>query len=287
MSDPPRQSPGEPPPGEPAREEPVALAAGPLAGPPGAPVLVLGNSLGTSSAVWDRQIREFGQQFRLLRFELPGHGSSAASPGPYTISGMGAGVLAVLDSLGVDRVGYCGISLGGMIGMWLAAHAPDRIAALGLVCTSAYLPPASGWLDRADRVRAAGMASVSDSVLSRWFTSRYAAQAPRVLDAFRAELERTDPVGYAGCCAAIAAMDQRTSLPAIRAPTLVLAGAADPATPPEHGELIAAGIPGARLDVIPGAAHLATVSAPAQVTAGLHAHLYTATVPSGQWRRWR
>ena len=268
-------------------EQPVALAAGPLAGPPGAPVLVLGNSLGTSAGVWDRQVREFGQQFRLLRFELPGHGGSAAPPGPYTISGLGAGVLALLDSLGVDRAGYCGTSLGGMIGMWLGAHAPDRIAVLGLVCTSAYLPPASGWRDRADRVRTAGMASVSDSVLSRWFTPRYAAQVPTVVDAFRAEFERTDPGGYAGCCAAIAAMDQRAILPAIRAPTLVLAGADDPATPPAHGELIAAGIPGARLGVIPGAAHLATVSAPAQVTAGLHAHLYAATVVSGQRRRWR
>ncbi len=264
----------------------MPLAARPLSGPPGAPVLVLGNSLGTSAAVWDRQVREFGQQFRLLRFELPGHGGSAAPPGPYGVDGLGLGVLALLDALGVDRAGYCGISLGGMIGMWLAAHAPDRIAALGLVCTSAYLPPSSGWLDRADQVRTAGMGSVSDSVVGRWFTPRYAAQAPEVVDAFRAEFERTDPVGYAGCCAAIAAMDQRAFLSGIRAPTLVLAGADDAATPPAHGEVIAAGIPGARLHVIPGVAHLAAVTAPAQVTAQLHAHLYAATVPSGELRRW-
>src|SRR5271170_2865047 len=121
-----------------------SLSALPLTGPRGAPVLVLGNSLGTSTAVWDRQVPQLQRSFRLLRFELPGHGGSAAPPGEYTIAGLGARVLGLLDSLGVDRVGYCGISIGGMIGLWLAAHAPDRIAALGLACTSAYLPPAAG-----------------------------------------------------------------------------------------------------------------------------------------------
>jgi 3-oxoadipate enol-lactonase len=266
---------------------PVQLAALPFAGPSDAPVLVLGNSLGTSAAVWDWQAPQLQDRYRLLRFELPGHGGSAAPPGRYTIAGLGMGVLALLDSLGVDRAGYCGISLGGMIGMWLAAHVPGRIAALGLVCTSAYLPPPAGWLARADTVRAAGMASVSGSVISRWFTPEYAAQAPAVVEAFRAELERTDPDGYAGCCIAIAGMDQRPALAAITAPTLVVAGADDPATPPGHGEDIARRVPGARLDVIPGAAHLAAVSAPARVGAALEAHLQAATVPSGDRCRWR
>jgi 3-oxoadipate enol-lactonase len=266
---------------------PVSLAAAPPDGPPGAPVLVLGNSLGTSAAVWDRQVPRFREGFRLLRFELPGHGGSPAPPGHYTIAGLGAGVLALLDSLGVDRVGYCGISLGGMIGMWLAAHAPNRIAALGLVCTSAYLPPAAGWLARADQVRAGGMAAVSGPVTGRWFTPAYTAHAPAVIDAFRAEFERTDPGGYAGCCAAIAGMDQRATLTAIRAPTLVLAGADDSATPPEHGEVIARGISRARLEVIPGAAHLAAVSAPALVTAALETHLRAALAPTGDQCVWR
>ena len=133
----------------------LALAA-PVAGPPRAPVLVLGNSLGTSAAVWDRQVPDLEQSFALVRYELPGHGGSARPSGPYTIAGLGAGVLALLDSLGVERAGYCGISLGGMIGMWLAANAPDRITALGLVCTSAYLPPAGDWRQRAARVRRRG-----------------------------------------------------------------------------------------------------------------------------------
>jgi 3-oxoadipate enol-lactonase len=250
-------------------------------------VLVLGNSLGTSAAVWDRQVPQLQQGFRLLRFELPGHGGSAAPPGDYTIAGLGAGVLGLLDSLGLDRVGYCGISIGGMIGLWLAAHAPDRIAALGLVCTSAYLPPAAGWLARADQVRVAGMASVCGPVISRWFTPQYAAQAPAVVDAVRTELARTDPGGYAGCCAAIAGMDLRPALAAISAPTLVLAGAEDPATPLEHSEVIAREIPGARLDVIPAAAHLAAVSAPAEVTSALEAHLLAALAGSGDQYFWR
>jgi 3-oxoadipate enol-lactonase len=265
----------------------VPMLAHELAGQAGGPVLVLGNSLGTGAAVWARQLAEFGTTFRLLQFELPGHGGSPAAPGPYTIGGLGAGVLALLDALDVGRVGYCGISLGGMIGIWLAAHAPDRIAALGLVCTSAYLPPAASWLERAEQVRSHGMASVASAVMGRWFTAEYAARAPEVVASFRDEFGRTDTGGYAACCAAIAAMDQRESLAAIMAPTLVIAGAEDPATPPDHGEVIARGIAGSRLDVIPRAAHLATVSAPAQATASLVDHLRDATAPSGDGCRWR
>jgi 3-oxoadipate enol-lactonase len=262
---------------------PLALTAQ-LAGPPGAPVLVLGNSLGTSAAVWDRQVAAFGERFRVLRYELPGHGGSAAEPGPYTIAGLGAGLLVLLDSLSIGRVGYCGISLGGMIGMWLASHAPRRVAALGLACTSAYLPPADGWQARAAQVRAAGLASISAAVVSRWFTAGYAAAAPSVVREFLAGLERTDPEGYAGCCEAIAGMDLRADLAAITAPVLVLAGAEDPATPPEHGAAIAARIDGARLEAIPGAAHLATVSAPDVVTSALLDHLRMAAEGDAAWR---
>ena len=262
---------------------PLALAA-PLTGPPGAPVLVLGNSLGTSAAVWDRQVGELGESFRLLRYELPGHGGSAAAAGPYTIAGLGAGVLALLDSLGVGRVGYCGISLGGMVGMWLASHAAGRIAALGLVCTSAYLPPPEGWYSRAAQVRTAGLAAISAAVISRWFTPAYAAAAPSVIEQFRAGLEGTDPEGYACCCEAIAGMDLRADLADITAPALVIAGADDPATPPEHGATIAAGIDGASLEVIPEAAHLAAISAPDAVTHALRAHLSAAAAGDATWR---
>src|SRR5215469_8526808 len=233
----------------------VPVAAGAADGPEGAPVLVLGNSLGTKTAVWESQVAQFGQHFRLVRYDLPGHGGSPAVAGPYTVGGLGAGVLALADSLGVGRFAYCGISLGGMIGMWLAAAAPDRIVALGVVCTSAYLPPADGWRARASQVRDAGMASVSGAVVGRWFTPSFAATAPQVVSEFTAELERTDPGGYAGCCEAIASMDLRADLAGITAPTLVLAGADDPATPLEHGAAIAGLVTGARLEVIPAAAH--------------------------------
>jgi 3-oxoadipate enol-lactonase len=244
-----------------------------LSGPAGAPVLVLGDSLGTSTAVWDRQVPELAADFRLLRFELPGHGGAAAWPGPYTIGQLGAGVLALLDDLGVNRFAYAGISLGGMIGMWLASHAPDRIAALALVCTSAHLPPAAGWRDRAAMVRAEGMSSVSAQVIGRWFTASFAEREPAVVRSVRVTLEQTDPEGYAGCCEAIAEMDQLDDLRAITARTLVIAGAQDPATPPEHGAAIAERVPGASLCVLPHAAHLAAVSSPHQVTGEVIGHL--------------
>jgi 3-oxoadipate enol-lactonase len=173
-----------------------------------------------------------------------------------------------MDGYGVEIAAYCGVSLGGMIGIWLAATSPARISRLGLICTSAYLPPASGWLARADLVRESGMASIAEASIGRWFTTAFVRREPAVAAVFAAELERTDPDGYAGCCAAIAAMDLRPHLGDISAPTLVIAGADDPATPPAHGALIAtrAGR-SARLRVIRGAAHLANVAAPGEVTA--------------------
>ncbi|MGO8957726.1 MAG: 3-oxoadipate enol-lactonase [Streptosporangiaceae bacterium] len=246
-----------------------------------APVVVLGNSLGTTGDVWARQLPELRNSFRLLRYDLPGHGGSAAWPGPYSIDELGAAVLSLLDARAIERAAYCGISLGGMIGMWLAASAAERIWALGLVCTSAYLPPADGWRYRASLVRTAGMASVSAQVVGRWFTTDYAASAPEVVSDFRSTLEQVDPTGYAGCCEAIAAMDLRGSLAAVTAPALVIAGAADRATPPDHGADIAARIVGARLEIAAGTAHLATVSSPDLVTPALAAHLRATAAGSG------
>jgi len=250
-----------------------------MEGPANAPVLVLGNSLGTTRSVWDRQVPWLRRSFRLLRYEHRGHGGSAAPPGPYSIEQLGTDVLALLDSRGVRRAAYCGVSLGGMIGMWLAANAPERIAALGLCCTSAYLPGAL-WEARAEQVRSAGMRSISQQVAARWFTAAFTSREPAVPESFTAELEHIDPEGYAGCCDAIATMDLRSSLPSISAPTLVIAGAEDPATPPPDGALIAAGIARSRLLVIRGAAHLANVSAAGEVTAALLGHLRAAATPT-------
>ncbi|MGA8461349.1 MAG: 3-oxoadipate enol-lactonase [Streptosporangiaceae bacterium] len=234
-----------------------------------APVLVLGNSMGTTAAVWEPQLAQFRRHFRLLRYEYPGHGGSAAPAGPYTVGELGAAVLGLLDEHGIGRARYCGISLGGMVGMWLAANAPDRIDALAVCCTSAYLPPAPFWAGRAQQARAEGTGPIAEQVVSRWFTPEFAAREPDVPASFVAGLAQVAAEGYAGCCEAIGAMDLRPSLPAITAPTLVIAGAEDPATPPWHGAVIASAIPGARLAVVRGAAHLASVSAPGQVGCGV------------------
>ena len=252
---------------------PVRLAAS-LDGAPGAPVLVLGNSLGTTSELWQPQAAALGAKFRLLRYEHRGHGGSPAPPGPYSIAGLGTDVLRLLDRYEIETASYCGVSLGGMVGMWLAANAPSRIGALALCCTSAHLPPAQMWTGRAALVRSGGMGAVAQQAVGRWFTPAFAGRHPDTVAGFVTTLqERVEPEGYAGCCEAIAAMDLRPMLGSVTARTLVIAGADDPATPPWHGALIAAAIPGARLRVVRGAAHLANVSQAAEVTAALLDHL--------------
>lgn len=241
-------------------------------GPPGAPLLVLGSSLGTAATMWQPQVAALSEHFRVVRYDHRGHGRSPVPPGSYDLADLGGDVLALLDSLGADRVCYAGLSLGGMVGMWLAAHAPERIDRLALVCTSAYLPPASLWMDRAAAVRAHGMGSIADAVVGRWFTEPYRNRAPGVVAGFRALLCSMPPDGYAGCCAAVAGMDLRPALGRITAPTLVISGAHDAATPPEHGRAIAEAISGARFDHVDGA-HLANVEAAQVVTPLLLSHL--------------
>lgn len=244
-----------------------------LTGPPGAPVLVLGGSLGTTRQMWRPQVAGLAEHFQVLRYDHRGHGDSPAPPGPYRVEELGADVLALLDHLGIARCHYAGLSLGAMVGMWLAATAPARIDRLALLCTAAYLPPARDWLDRAHRVRAHGTAGIAEAVVARWFTPEYRQSAPAEVAAARADLCGTDAEGYAGCCEAIAAMDLRPLLPRIAAPTLVVAGADDPATPPAQARAIAAAVPGARLVVLPDAAHLASLEQPAAVHRLLTTHL--------------
>jgi 3-oxoadipate enol-lactonase len=240
-------------------------------GPSDAPVLVFANSLGATTEMWDAQAATLGGRFRLLRVETRGHGGSPAPPGPYSIEGLAQDVLQLLDRNGVARASYCGLSIGGMVGMWLAAHAPDRIDRLALCCTSAHLPPTTMWTERAATVRAEGPGAVADTVVGRWFTEVFREREPGTVTAFRDMIASADPEGYAGCCEAIAAMDLRDDLARITAPTLVVSGAEDPATPPEHQAAIAAAIPGALLQTVPGA-HLAPVESPEPVTAALLAH---------------
>jgi 3-oxoadipate enol-lactonase len=243
-----------------------------LTGPAGAPVLMLGNSLGTTLSMWDGVAAALGQRFRLLRFDHRGHGGSPVPPGPYAISDLGRDALALLDVLGLERVGYCGLSLGGMVGMWLAAHAPERIDRLALCCTSAWLPPAEGWRERAARVRAGGTVAVADMVLARWFSAEWAAGHRAEVQRARAMLLSIPSEGYAGCCEAIASMDLRGDLPSIAAETLVVAGGNDVATPATHAATIAAAVPGSRLAVLPRPAHLAAVEEPDAVAGLLSNH---------------
>jgi 3-oxoadipate enol-lactonase len=243
-----------------------------LTGPEDAPVVVLANSLGTTSAMWDPQVAALRERFRVLRYDHRGHGASEVPPGPYTLDDLGQDVLGLIDDLGLGRVLFCGLSLGGMVGMWLASRAPERVQRLVVCCSSARIEPASLWTDRAAKVRANGTASIAEQIVARWFTPAFGARAPEVVARAVAMLAATPDEGYAGCCEAIAAMDLRERLSAITAPTLVVAGAEDPATPLAHAEGLAAGIPEARLAVV-DASHLANIEQPEPVTRLLLDHL--------------
>jgi 3-oxoadipate enol-lactonase len=245
-----------------------------VSGPDEAPVLVLASSLGADRSMWDGQLAGLSAGARVVRYDHRGHGASPVPVGPYALADLGADVLDLLDALGVERASFCGLSLGGMVGMWLAANAPARIDRLVVVCSSAHLPPAEGWLERARAVRAAQTTeAVADAVLARWLTPAFAAERPDEPPRLRAMLVATPPEGYARACEAIAAMDLRADLGRIAAPTLVIVGEDDPATPPHHGELIARGIAGARLEQLAPAAHLANVEQADAVTRLVRDHV--------------
>ena len=226
-----------------------------LDGPPDAPVLVLSNSLGTTLEMWDVLVPNLAERFRILRYDQRGHGRSPVPPGPYAIADLGRDVLALLDALEIERPAFCGVSLGAMTGMWVAAEAPERVARLALCCTSAWLGPAETWDERARTVRERGMGAIADTVLERWFTPAFRSQRPDVVGRFADALRETPAEGYAGCCGAIERMDLREDLRRIAAPTLVISGSDDPSTPVEHQRRIAEAIPGARLSVMPGVGH--------------------------------
>ena len=244
-------------------------------GPEGAPTVVLSNSLGSTSAMWDPQLPAFAARFRVVRYDHRGHGASPVPPAPYELGDLGADAIALLDRLGLERVHWCGLSLGGMVGMWMAINAPDRIDRLVLCCTSAKLGPPEMWADRAKTVRAQGVDAVADAGIERWLSPGFVEREPQTAARIRAMLAATPDEGYAACCGVIERMDQVSRLGAIRAPTLVIAGEDDPATPPEHGELIASSIRGARFEVVPDARHLATVEQPEAMTSLILAHLTT------------
>lgn len=240
-----------------------------ITGPPGAPAVVLTGSLGTRRSMWAPQARALARQFRVVCCDVRGHGDSPVPPGPYSMADLGGDLVALLDRLELERAHLCGLSIGAMMSLWVTAHAADRVDRLIVCCTTAQFGPEAveAYRERAHRVRTQGMDGVADAVVARWFTPEFAAARPDVVARMRAELAATPPEGYAACCEALSGLDLTPELTRIAAPTLVIAGSRDQATPPDHGEAIAAAIAGAQLVTVPEAAHLASVERPEFVTA--------------------
>ena len=240
-------------------------------GPPGASAVLLMHSLGSDLRVWDAQVARLARGFRVVRFSLRGHGLTEAGAGPCTIEDLADDALAVLDACGIAAAHVGGVSIGGMIAQAVAARAPQRVTSLILCDTALALPPPEMWRQRAATVRAEGVAAVADATLARWVTPAFlASPAGRGL---RQMLVRTDRHGYAAAAEALAVADLSRSTPRLRLPALVVVGELDPSTPIAAAEALRDAIPGARLAVIPGAAHIPMVERPDEVTAAILAFL--------------
>ncbi len=234
-------------------------------GPERAPVLMLSNSLGTNLHMWDPQVADFARHFRLVRYDRRGHGQSGVPKGPYAMERLGRDVLAILDALGIAKVNWCGLSMGGMVGQWLGANASTRIERLILSNTACHYPDKTRWHERIKAVQEGGMAAAVDPSLDVWFTAAFREREPATVAAMRAMLLATDLEGYLGCCAAVRDMDHRELLGKISAPTLVIAGRHDPATPVAANEYIRSRIAGASLTLL-DAAHISNVEQPQEYT---------------------
>lgn len=238
------------------------------------PPLLLGGSLGTTLAMWEPQVQGLTDAHRLIRFDARGHGESPVPPGPYSIADLGGDVLALMDAIELERAAYCGISIGGMVGQWLAVHAPDRIERLVVISSSPRTANADSFNERAATVRAAGSVEpIADAVIARWFTPQFTRSNPEIVARHRAMLADSPAEGYAGCCAAVAGHDVLADLPGVSVPTLVISGAQDEAIPPQNGRAIADAIPGARFELLDPGAHLASVERGEMVNALIDEHL--------------
>lgn len=252
-----------------------------LDGAEDAPALLLLCPIGTELGVWDPLIPALARRFRVVRCDTRGHGASPVPKGPYTVAELGQDVLALLDRLGIARASICGSSLGAMIAMWLGVNAPARVERLVLLCTSAQLGAPEGWHERAAAVRAQGTASIAKMSVGRWFTTAFAERMPVLIAAMEAMVARSPDEGYAACCEALASWDIRAQLSAINAPTLVIAGADDPATPPAHAYTIGAAVPGCRVEVLAAASHFAAMERPLLVARLLLEHFEPRGVGGG------
>ncbi|MET7378702.1 alpha/beta fold hydrolase [Streptomyces sp. NPDC005526] len=248
-------------------------------GPEDAPVLVLGPSLGTTWHMWDRQVPELAKQWRVVRFDLPGHGGAPAYPAG-SVSDLAARLLATLDALGAQRVGYAGCALGGAIGIELALRHPERLASLALIAASPRFGTADEFRQRGVIVRTNGLDPIARTSPDRWFTTGFAAAQPAITDWAVQMVRTTDPGCYIAACEALASFDARAELARVGVPTLVLVGSDDQVTGPAEARTLVAGIPDARLAVVPGASHLVPVEQPAAVTDLLVRHFSTAWQPA-------
>ncbi|KOV25228.1 3-oxoadipate enol-lactonase [Streptomyces sp. XY152] len=247
-------------------------------GPEEAPVLILGPSLGTTWHMWDRQVPELTKQWRVFRFDLPGHGGAPAHPAG-SVADLTARLLATLEALGVQRFGYAGCALGGAVGIELALRHPERLASLALIAASPRFGTADEFRRRGVVVRTNGLDPIARSAPERWFTGGFAAAQPAITEWAVQMVRTTDPGCYIAACEALASFDARAGLGSVGVPTLVLVGSEDQVTGPAEARTLVAGIPDARLAVVPGASHLVPVEQPAAVTDLLVRHFSTAWQP--------
>jgi len=242
-------------------------------GRPGAPTVVLAGSLGSTLAMWDPQVAALGEHLRVVRYDGRGHGGSPVPAGPYTVDDLVDDLVGLLDTVGVERTHLVGLSLGGMVAMRMAAREPARVDRLALLCTAAVLTPATAWAERAALVRAQGTGAVAEVVAGRWLTEACRLAHPEQFRYLVDMIAATPAEGYASCCTAIERMDLRADLPQIVAPTLVVSADEDPSMPRAYQQDIVDAVPGARLEIVRGAAHLASFEQPDIVNALLLDHL--------------
>jgi 3-oxoadipate enol-lactonase len=243
-----------------------------ISGAESAPVLLFSNSLGTNTAMWDPQMEPLSREFRILRYDTRGHGRSSATPGPYTIDQLAEDVLGLLDKLNIPQVYFCGLSMGGMIGMLLGLSAPQRLRKLVLCSTAPKIGFPDVWNTRIATVQKGGMAAVVDGILERWFTPEFRAKSPNAIEHTRKMLLATDAAGYVATCAAIRDYDAREAIRNIETPTLIVGGAYDPVISTQDGHFMAERIRGARYKELP-AAHLSNIEAAEAFTMELRSFL--------------
>jgi len=227
----------------------------------GGPTLMLSNPLGTTLGVWEPQMAALTRFFRVIRYDRRGHGKSGTPPGPYSIEDFGKDALAILDDLNIAHTHWCGLSIGGAVGQWLAANAPDRIDRLVLADTTCHVPDPAPLQARIKTVTDKGLEAIADETMARWFTEEFRDREPQAVNRIRAMLTSNSIAGYAASCAALSGLDLREALSRIKARTLVIGGRYDTSSPLQMAATIRAGIAGASMTIL-DAAHLSNIEAP-------------------------